>query len=574
MKTKVCSILDFPILFLLTSLPFLYNYKKHGRHLMAKTLFSSFILLIMALTIASCGDSTNNATTATNPFTVAFPSDLAVASPTASTTTTSSLVLQGASVSSSASFAEKRAALDTILTGASIEDCDFNFSLTTNTESAACYGPTLTYANHPEQASGRDADTTDADSGSLSPNDTDGDGFLPIGDVGIWRENEGATEACTAAQLNKLTNRTASQVDSTVFAMASLICIANVNSLTIPTDGTTLDLTSYASSGFSENSIPVTVTSATLAAEAISGTSETTYTSTFAGTATAPPRNPPTHKFRLKHRNGDDGDTYLGKLSCTIATADGAKTGNCNVAEVTATGQTDAISIAYQKNSETIFTYELHSGNYCGDTGVDPYVSATDYTVDPEKKLNLSIDAGTDLLTGWANNFNFARYQLNINTGAGEYQSAWQAGRGDGYTRVLNVDLDSVSGGGNTGCGYFGFGSDIASSTGVGTIDGMICNWTGPGNTKTTQSLVQQQCMNLNTTSGIYESDSSTSGSTRLAISYAPTNSCDTTGLDPDGNIFQYSDSVTTVNTAVTNNLFPIADMPSISPPAPTNIDS
>ena len=182
-------------------------------------------------------------------------------------------------------------------------------------------------------------------------------------------------------------------------------------------------------------------------------------------------------------------------------------------------------------------------------------MSATDYTVDPEKKLNLSIDAGTDLLTGWANNFNFARYQLNINTGAGEYQSAWQAGRGDG-------------------CGYFGFGSDIASSTGVGTIDGMICNWTGPGNTKTTQSLVQQQCMNLNTTSGIYESDGSTSGSTRLAISYAPTNSCDTTGLDPDGNIFQYSDSVTTVNTAVTNNLFPIADMPSISPPAPTNIDS
>lgn len=537
----------------------------------------TFFFLLLVVTLVSCAsDSADEAggdpdcgscADTDNAFSVAFPSALVIASPTAQTQTDANALVRAATVAPSATFEEKLEALESILSGTTIEDCDFAFDIGTNTENAACYGPTLTYANHPDHAD-PDADDEDNDTEG-DPNDSDGDGTLPGGDLGIWRENEAdSTEACAAAQLNQVVERAASQIDSVVYAMASILCIANVNELEVPEDGTTLDMTSEVAEGFTANEVDLEVDNATLAREDSDSTS--TYTSTLSGTGTDDFGNEVAVNCRLKHRDDANGVTYAGKLSCTVAVAEDTKPGNCNSGEVTETGYTDALSISYQKNSETIFTAEVNSGNFCGASGVDPYVSATNFTVDASKKLNLAMDPGDDLTTGWGNNYHYARYQLNSNTGAGQYRIAWQAGRNDGYARVLQADMDAVDGDGNKGgCAYFAYGPDMEEST--GDLDGMICNWAGPGHTmpKTQTETVQQQCMDYNATTGVYESDSA-----ELAISYAPTNSCDSTGVDGDGNVFSYSDGVTEVDGAVTNDLVDLISIPDIDPPSPEDVDA
>ena len=120
------------------------------------------------------------------------------------------------------------------------------------------------------------------------------------------------------------------------------------------------------------------------------------------------------------------------------------------------------------------------------------------------------------------------------------------------------------------GCGYFGFGSDISSQADFGTIDGMICNWAGPGHTmpRNPVTAVQRQCFSLDTTSGAYQPDA-----TRQNIRYAPTNDCDSSGFDSLGNPFSYTDGTTTVTGSVAHDLFPAADMPAVTAPEPDNVD-
>ena len=334
----------------------------------------------------------------TNPLAVVFPTDLAFASPTLRSatvgqtdTTGRGLRVQRQTLTSAppSAYEAKIERLAAILSGVSAADCDFQFDLTRLGPGATCYGPGLTYTNHPGAPS-PDADSTDSDTGF---SDLDGDGSLPTGDLGLWQSTEGASsEACAAATLNARVGEVEAQADSAVFAMASMICLANVSGASLPADGSAVDLTSLVASGFTSNGSSLTVSTASISE------SDGVYTSvleasTSAGTAQR-------IFCRLRHRNSSNGVTYTGKLSCVIESDTGMKFGNCNQPDVAA-GETDALSIAYQKNSSSIFTYELRSANYCGNTGVDPWVSSTDFTVDPTKKLNLPMDPGTDDLDGW-----------------------------------------------------------------------------------------------------------------------------------------------------------------------------
>jgi hypothetical protein len=65
--------------------------------------------------------------------------------------------------------------------------------------------------------------------------------------------------------------------------------------------------------------------------------------------------------------------------------------------------------------------------------------------------------------------------------------------------------------------GYFAFGQDIAATD--GQMLGMICNWSGPGNTHIPVPLFQSQTATLGSLSSVF-----TATSTRL--SHAPTRSC------------------------------------------------
>ncbi len=79
--------------------------------------------------------------------------------------------------------------------------------------------------------------------------------------------------------------------------------------------------------------------------------------------------------------------------------------------------------------------------------------------------------------------------------------------------------------------GYFAFGADIATSNGA--LEGMICNWAGPGNRHTPQASFQSQVASH---IGSATRFSVASGGSK--ISYAPTNSCSSgsTSFDLDSN--------------------------------------
>jgi hypothetical protein len=152
-------------------------------------------------------------------------------------------------------------------------------------------------------------------------------------------------------------------------------------------------------------------------------------------------------------------------------------------------------------------TYHLRTAGFCGqnvDCG----------TVNPSDKKSGS---NTD---GWGNSFFYTICEVNPEDGTGSCAQAWQAGPDDGNTRVLNVVLGSD----NAGRCYFGFGPDVAASTGVGSISGMICNWAGPGSepfgnkVNSLQSLAQRQEFSLDS-DGVFAPSSSN-------ITFAPTTDC------------------------------------------------
>jgi hypothetical protein len=521
---------------------------------MNKYLSTCLALILMASMVACGSDSTTTSTddTSTSILTNVFPSELSVSSPTAQTSSSSALSASSIeeitkSVASS-SYATKKAAVEALLAATTSSSCTFTLNLSTDSSNASCYGPTMTYSNHPNATPAKkDDNTTDDDP-------EDGDGTLPSNDLGIWRSTvDGSTEACSAGQINKKVEGVANQVDSAILAFASMICLAQADGLTLPIVGDTLDLTSVVSTGFSTNAIGLTITSASISRDADAADGFTVYTSNLVGTS-----GTQTVTARLKHVANSDNSLYRGKLSFTVANTTNADPQNCTTS--TATGETDAVSIAYEKSSATSLTYELHSGNFCGDSA-NPYASTTNFTVDPTKKLSSTNQ------TGWANNFNVAKFNINPSDGAGNYQFAWQAGAGDGNTRVMNAFVDAT-GALPTGRAYFGYGPDVES--GAGAIDRMICNWAGPGapatGSKTGSALAQRQLITQNS-SGIFTVDSEN-------ITYAPTNDCDSDGTDGAGRVFTFTDELgNAVNTAVTNDLIAVTDVSITAPPTPAEVD-
>ena len=380
--------------------------------LMAATFASAlYISGPMGCSSTSTGGAGGGDTTTTSELSENFPAELTLASPTAEQTTSGALVLSNhhksaVEVSAGDDMQAKQDALDSLLSASNttVASCDFTMDLRVNTNNATCYGPGLTYSNHPDLAGIGDGDTTDNDAPG-SHNDTDGDGSLPTGDVGLWTANNGTTdESCAAAQMNAKVEGIASQVDSAMLAMASVYCLANVNNVTLPAAaGDSVDLTSIVSSGFSTNSVGITVTSATLSRTTDDADGNAVYITTLAGTATQDSTTY-TVDFRLKHiPTSTDASSYKGKLSYTIGQS-GVDSQGCDPHQ----GVTYATSIEYQKASETSMTYALNNGTYC--LGDDVYTSVSNYTVDPSNT--------------WSGNFNKVLFNYNPSTSVGNYSFA------------------------------------------------------------------------------------------------------------------------------------------------------
>ncbi len=522
--------------------------------------FLFFIVLTsLSVVLINCG-SGDAGLPKTSAGSIGFPSDLAISSPTTGSSSAKAKSIDqlrdpiDAAQTMDMPYDQKVEMFKSILQGSEINDCRFALSMNVFDMNAACYGPEIKFFNHPDSIS-----TTE-------------DGTLPIGDIGFYTANEGATtEACAAAQLNRKVKNIAGQVDSMMLTTASLFCVANVTDQSLPATGESLDLATTASDALSLINSDLTITGATIERLADTAAGDSVYVTTLNATYV----DNKIIYIRLKHiPTSATNSTYKGKLSYMITTPDAThQLMWCDYGTTELVGMRDAGSISYEKNSLGMISYQLYSGQFCGDEGTidDTFVSSTNLTVDPTKKV-VTMGPVEDLNhTGWSGNFNYALFNLDPVDGSGNFQFAWQAGQGDNATRVLNAKLGS-SAGVLTGPAYFAYGPDVANAS-LGSITEMYCNWAGPegaafapDKSSKGQPLVQRQLLSKGATDTTFIA-------TESKITYAPVLACEVSGTPA----FTFGlTGVEENGAAFVHDLINVSDIGiniPVSPILPTNVD-
>jgi hypothetical protein len=453
------------------------------------------------------GAATDNGGDSTTTSAEAFPSGLALASPTARASSVNARVVAAAAGGGAAGGSQYQwatAKISELLAGtASAKDVfDANMLLQASGR-AQCYGPSMNFTAHPDTNSG----------------DPNYNGQLPGGDLGIWSETEQASgQVCAAAQLNMQMQGVSSRAIMGLIGLASMVSVANKNSVALPGAGGSLDLVTYMDALGIQR---VDFTQADLSLNA----DGTTWSYTLALTYSEPSPSTTTHDVvvELTHTPGASDDVYEGILNYSVSgdfsggNCGGGMGGGGGGGMVTSDATMNG-TLYYKRSSATDLVVNAREGGYCGkgtaadtvaDTGVD--TSGTYLLLDPADSYNNSSNTN-----GWANNFSIMAAKFDPSTQAGDYVYAWQAGMGDSHTRTFQVHVNADA---TTGEAYFGYGSPMNSAD--GKILGMICNWAGPGGNHTPVNYVQRQSIAFDSASGKFEV-----GATGSDITYAPTNSC------------------------------------------------
>ena len=404
-----------------------------------------------------------------------------------------------AAASRSPRYMKSANAVNALLTGSTTPRTGVGFNADKFLKSpvnAGCYGPTVLYQGHPDFAG--------------APPPAPGiNGELPSGDVGIWTALDSATGwACAAAQLDARMDGVALRSNTSLMTLASLINVANTAGKSLPAAGATVDLKTEMNSAFSPD---VTFSTATISQPVAGSYSYSVAFSFTHGTAT---RNA---EIRLSHAPGASKSEYSGLLTYAV-TRGGSDLRNCNGK---APGTVDVGTLKYTRSAKTAMTLVHREGNYCGAGTATPLATSYatfsgDGQLDPAGKWT-----GTK---GWANNFNRFGAVYDPTTLEGKYTFGWQAGDLDSNSRVFNIGLNyNAVTELRDGEAYFGYGDDIATST--GTIKGFICNWAGPSASHTLKDYAQRQHVTFNDGTGNWRPTGDFASSSN--ITYAPTNSCE-----------------------------------------------
>ena len=395
-------------------------------------------------------------------------------------------------------FAESTATISGVLGGTASVTTAFDANaFGRRLQLTACYGPTMRYTDHPDGAPGNS-------------------GMLPQGDLGIWSETEGTSgEVCAAAELNSLFAADSEHAQAVLVALAKM---ANVLSASLPAAGSTAS----ALAGMNALGIPgVTFTQADLALDATGKT--WTYALTF--------RAPGSHTVAvtMRHTPGVDANHYAGGYTVQV---DGEPPfPNCTTASTV-----DALSASYDRTGATTLELVSRRGTYCATSlaGMPSTLLDSDGLLDPSQKLSATLPAG------WG--AHFGRLGASFNPASatlqGDYAYAWQAGPQDGAARIFNLRINGSTADGEA---FFGFGDDVERTD--GTIKGMICNWAGPGASRSLNTLVaQRQFVTFDAGAGKWTQPAGGSD-----IRYAPTNSCTYTNTErASGGVFWYDRDLTT----------------------------
>ncbi|MEZ4818410.1 MAG: hypothetical protein R3A45_00400 [Bdellovibrionota bacterium] len=448
-----------------------------------KTMFACCMLAFFIFACSSSGDSTS--ATASGET---FPVGLAITSPTAQQSSSSSNNLtQAVTLDSEGTLTDKADTLSSLASGSS--SCTFALpDFTQAQQDPACYGPKLYYKNHP-------------DGGDQAPQAGDTEASLPTGDLGIWQETEGSTEACAAAKMNADIANIAKKVDMSLLFIANISClINNDSSLSFPSIGNTENLTTALGSAIASDNPGTTINSATVEyVEDLGGFPVFLYSIDLSTGSSDVVIN-------LRHnKTNASGTEYRGKLWSSFEGG------------VMGVGDSYAFSLLYDVDVESL-DYQMLGMSYDNATVAQPFDS----------------DDNTNVESNWSGNFTQTIANVNPTTGLGSVSYAWQAGNMDDKARVFNIYTEQNNSAIN-GYAFFGYGQKFDSSTGSlsdNEIERFICNWAGPGNSHAVaafEQYAQKQVMEVNS-SGVFVPTSSN-------ITYAPVNACTYTTasqVDPD----------------------------------------
>lgn len=442
------------------------------------------LVLIMSVVLVACNTGSDDAEPTPTPsarsgLDAVFPKEAAISSPFSTAS-----AQQAAPAAIGDGFDDYQADVAAVLLGTtSVADgFDAQQFLQLATD-ADCYGPQLKYSGHPDY---------DVSMMGQSP-----DGNLPTGDLLLWQSTDSNGDACAVAQLNAQLKGASAQTKMALISMASMVQVIDDNSLSLPAQGETLDLTSEFASAAPST---ISVSNADLIQ---TDDSQWHYLLEFAYTDSS---DSSSHsiKVALYHDPGSDSEHYTGVLNY-YATGTLARSpedagdfpgGNCNDAGDAATLNG---SLAYNRVGDDM-QVQSRTAILCGATseGFVLSSSAADYR---QVEADNAYSSGSNP-DGWSENFSIFAGDYSLTDFAGSYAYVWQAGSGDSHSRTFNIGVNSATAA-TDGEAYAGFGKQVHQTE--GEIDGMICNWAGPGNSHTPSANNQRQFFDYNASTGNYE---------------------------------------------------------------------
>lgn len=374
--------------------------------------------------------------------------------------------------------------------------CYSDIDLTPAFNTVTCFGPAIGYDNHPNGAA-----TNASSCSTFSPAPT---GCLSGGDVGAWSNADG-NEACLVAQHNFEIRDLGYIINNALKFAAGSVCAAQLAGVKLPveSDGS-VDIAVKAQDSF----LFGTVTSARLSRGADLADGKATYNITYNVS-----QGPIRFVVNLTHSTEADKSKFKGKISGYVDLNYSSFISNSSYTATQFPNTTErrGFSAVYDYQANVLKIVMNH-------VMVPTSVSSSSF-------LNATNDITyTAYLAGTYPTYRKAKYLLSsVSTvagseGVGTAYTGWQDKPTDGYARLLKMQTN-----GSTGFGYFGFSAKPGVAGYGSTLGGMFCNWAGPGATTGAYQTTNVQSQTFTLASGEY-------GATTNALTYAPTNSCDTSG--------------------------------------------
>jgi hypothetical protein len=326
-----------------------------------------------------------------------------------------------------------------------------------------------------------------------------------------------------AAQLRKRIASAKRQGLQGLLMAAVMRRAVSAGGLSLPSAGTSIDIKTQTAAALAPASLPATVDTATLSLDSTGKTF--TYRLVLASTATG--ASAKRGEMILRHTPGTTFSDYSGLLQVAgfaldndvaFGCDDQMDGGNFKVARVS--------TLSYSRASNAM-SFASRSSHYCGHptAGVGANDAAQVASFDAKGELDPKVKVpgrSRGATLGWRGDYTRYAGDFDKTTAEGKFLLAWQAGPNDSHSRALAATgaLNAATGD-RTIKGFFAYADEISNAGTAIDLQGMICNWAGPGNSHAPKLRFQSQVATLASGATAYTLGSS-------LITYAPTVKCDT----------------------------------------------